>query len=206
MWSVVPFLARRKSDVVHAFTKERGGPTVNTTHLQEIARTFTRCGFSCVDVDPFKKLVRVRQAVWRGKVQTPKTKNAIRDIPIPVEIVDALRVHIGSREEGFVFVTKSGRPWNADLVLKRHLHGKLKVVNGNVHTLRHTFATRQHNAGVPVSVVSRILEHGSISTTLNIYTHAFAKHMEQFERQHARILGAYRAPDVSAVAEEAQVA
>jgi integrase len=162
-------------------------------------------GLRCVDVDSFKKLVRVRQAVWRGKVQTPKTKNAIRDIPIPVEIVDALREHIGSREEGFVFVTKSGRPWNADLVLKRHLHGKLKV-NGNLHTFRHTFATRQLNAGVPVAVVSKILGHGSISTTLNIYAHVLAEHMEQFERQRARILGTYRAPEVSAVAEEAQVA
>src|SRR5258708_1751852 len=117
-------------------------------------------GLRCLDVDPFKKLVRVRQAVWRGKVQTPKTKNAIRDIPIPVQIVDAIREHIGSREEGFVFVTKSGRPWNADLVLKRHLHGELKVT-GNLHAFRHTFATGQLNAGVPVAVVSKILGHGS---------------------------------------------
>src|SRR3984893_2020070 len=74
-------------------------------------------GLRVCDVDPFKKLVRVRQAVWRGKVQTPKTKNAIRDIPIPVEIVDALRVHIGGRTEGFVFATKHGTPWNTDLLL-----------------------------------------------------------------------------------------
>jgi len=162
-------------------------------------------GLRCLDLDPFKKLVRVRQAVWRGKVQTPKTKNAIRDIPIPVQIVDALREHIGSREEGFVFVTKSGRPWNADLVLKRHLHGKLKVT-GNLHAFRHTFATRQLNAGVPVAVVSKILGHGSISTTLNIYAHVLAEHMQQFESQRARILGTYRAPESGAVAEEAQVA
>jgi Phage integrase family/Phage integrase, N-terminal SAM-like domain len=64
------------------------------------------CGLRVCDVDPFRKLVRVRQAVWRGKIQTPKTKNAIREIPIPVQIVDALRVQIGSREVGFVFTTK----------------------------------------------------------------------------------------------------
>ena len=58
------------------------------------------CGLRVCDVDPFKKLVRVRQAVWRDKVQTPK--NAIRDIPIPCEIVDTLREHIGGRTEGFV--------------------------------------------------------------------------------------------------------
>src|SRR5260370_6636251 len=166
-------------------------------------------GLRVCDVDQFKKLVRVRQAVWRGKVQTPKTKNAIRDIPIPAEIVDALRVHIGDRTEGFVFTTKNGTPWNADLVLKRHLRGKLKVMDGHLHMFRHTFATRQLHAGVPIAVVSKLLGHGSISTTLNIYAHVLAEHLEQFERQRAKVLGisgTYRAPEVVGVAEEQQVA
>lgn len=69
--------------------------------------------------------------------------DAIRNIPIPTEIVDALREHIGSRTGGFVFSTKNGTPWNADLLLKRHLRGKLNVANGNLHMFRHTFATRR---------------------------------------------------------------
>ena len=101
-----------------------------------------------------------------------------------------------NRAEGFVFTTKNGTPWNADLVLKRHLRGKLKVTNGHLHMFRHTFATRQLQSGVPVTVVSKILGHGSISTTLDIYAHVLAEHMEQFERQRARILGTYRAPEV----------
>jgi len=167
------------------------------------------CGLRICDVDPSKNLVRVRQAVWRGKVQTPKTKNAIRNIPIPVEIAEALRAYIGSRAEGFVFTTKHGTPWNSDLLLKRHLRGKLQVTNGHLHMFRHTFATRQLHAGVPVSVVSKLLGHGSASTTLNIYAHVLAEHMDEFQRQRAKILGisgTYRAPDGSAVAEERQVA
>jgi integrase len=167
------------------------------------------CGLRVCDVDPFKKLVRVRQAVWRGKVQTPKTKNAIREIPIPSQIVDALRVHIGGRTEGFVFTTKNGTPWNADFLLKRHLRGKLKVVDGHLQMFRHTFATRQLHAGVPIALVSKLLGHGSISTTLNIYAHVLAEHLEQFERQRAKVLGisgTYRAPEVVGVAEEQQVA
>jgi hypothetical protein len=42
------------------------------------------------------------------------------------------------------------------------------------------------------------LGHGSISTTLNIYAHVLAEHLEQFERQRAKVLGisgTYRAPD-----------
>ncbi len=71
------------------------------------------------------------------------------------------------------------------------------------------FATRQLHAGVPVSVVSKLLGHGSISTTLNIYAHVLAEHLEQFERQRAKVLGisgTYRAPDGGEVAEERQVA
>jgi integrase len=59
---------------------------------------------------------------------------------------------------------------------------------------------------VPVAVVSKILGHGSISTTLNIYAHVLAEHLEQFERQRARILGTNLALDAGAVAEEGQVA
>jgi hypothetical protein len=62
---------------------------------------------------------------------------------------------------------------------------------------RHTFATRQLQAGVPVTVVSKILGHGSFSTTFNIYVHVLAELMEQFERQRARILSTYREPDAS---------
>ena len=115
--------------------------------------------------------------------------------------MDALKTHIGNRADGFVFTTKNGTPWNSGLVLKRHLRGKLKVANGHLHMFRHTFATRQLQAGVPVAIVSKILGHGSISTTLNIYAHVLPEHMEQFERQRARILGTHRAPDASVFAE-----
>jgi integrase len=117
------------------------------------------CGLRVSDVDPFRKLVRIPKTVWRGKVQTPNTENAVRDIPIPVEIVDALLAHIGGRTEGFVFATKYDTPWNPDLLLKRHLRKKLRVVDGHMHMFRHTFATRQLHAGVPIAVVSKLLGH-----------------------------------------------
>jgi integrase len=163
--------------------------------LRRELRSGELCGLRVYDVDPFKKLVSVREAVWRGKVQTPKTNNAIRNIPLPVEIVDALRTHINGRPSGFVVTTKNGTSRNADLVLKRHLRGELKVMDGHLQMFRHTFAKRQLHAGVSVSVVSKLLGHGSISTTLNIYAHVLAEHLEHFERQRARILGTKRAPD-----------
>ncbi|HVB56137.1 MAG TPA: tyrosine-type recombinase/integrase [Candidatus Acidoferrales bacterium] len=103
------------------------------------------CGLRVCDVDPFKKLVRVRQAVWRGKVQTPKTKNAIRDIPIPVEIVDGLRVHIGSRAEGFVFTTENGTPLERGPAVKTASSRQAESERSFAHVsayVRHTPAKR----------------------------------------------------------------
>lgn len=45
------------------------------------------------------------------------------------------------------------------------------VNDGNVHALRHTFATRALEAGIPVKVVSQILGHSNIQITLDTYSH-----------------------------------
>ena len=57
-----------------------------------------------------------------------------------------------------------------------------------------------------MAIVSKILGHGSISTILTIYAHVLPEHLEQFERQRARILGTRRASDASVFAEERLVA
>ena len=78
------------------------------------------------------------------------------------------------------------------MLLKRHLHGKLKV-SGNLHMFRHTFATRQIHAGVPIPVVSQLLGHANIATTLNIYAHVLEEHLMQFRNTRAPILGTKQA-------------
>ena len=40
-----------------------------------------------------------------------------------------------------------------------------------VHTLRHTFATRALEAGIPIKVVSEILGHASVQITMDTYSH-----------------------------------
>ena len=42
----------------------------------------------------------------------------------------------------------------------------------NVHALRHTFATRALEAGIPpIKVVSEILGHASVQITMDTYSH-----------------------------------
>ena len=43
----------------------------------------------------------------------------------------------------------------------------------NVHSLRHTAASLMISGGADVATVSGLLGHSQVSTTLDIYTHAF---------------------------------
>ncbi len=48
-----------------------------------------------------------------------------------------------------------------------------------VHTLRHTFATRCSEAGIPPKMVQKWLGHSTVEMTLNVYTQVNA----DFERE-----------------------
>jgi integrase len=54
--------------------------------------------------------IRVRQSVWRGSVQTPKTDNAVREIDLSSSLAAFLKAHIGDQTSGFLFQSESGRP------------------------------------------------------------------------------------------------
>jgi len=75
-------------------------------------------------------------------------------------------------------VTASGRLWNEHEA--SNLHKKLYKIMHDLgpdqfgeylspHSLRHTFATRALQAGVPAEIVSKLLDHASVSITLNVY-------------------------------------
>lgn len=47
------------------------------------------------------------------------------------------------------------------------------------HTLRHTFATRAIESGMDIKVISSLLGHADVSTTLNMYGHALPTHKKE---------------------------
>lgn len=54
----------------------------------------------------------------------------------------------------------------------------LKTSNVNTHMLRHTYATRCIEAGIPAPVLQKLLGHKDISVTINTYTTIFNKFKE----------------------------
>ena len=66
-------------------------------------------------------------------------------------------------------MTPSSFTWRFKLILKKHGLPE----NLNVHSLRHTAASLMIAGGADVATVSGLLGHSQVSTTLDIYTHAF---------------------------------
>lgn len=55
---------------------------------------------------------------------------------------------------------------------------KLEIAHINIHALRHAFATRALENGIPLKVVSDMLGHSSIALTADIYSHVSVETME----------------------------
>jgi len=79
----------------------------------------------------------------------------------------------GYNEQGFIFASPMGEciePRTMQDAFKRVL-ANAGVADANFHALRHTFATRALEAGVPAKVVSETLGHASVGITLDLYSH-----------------------------------
>lgn len=117
--------------------------------------------------------------------QLPKTKNSIRTIPIPKNILAKLKdykvqqsknkLQIGQlyTNNDYVFCDKLGYHLD-DKKPNRNLKSiltKLGIDPLKFHGLRHTYATRLFEANVPPKTVQVLMGHYDISITLDIYTH-----------------------------------
>lgn len=117
--------------------------------------------------------------------QFPKTKNYIRTIPIPQNILSRLKNHKLEQSKNklklgeayfnndYVFCDSLGYPID-DKRPARNLKGILTKINIELikfHGLRHTYATRLFEVNVPPKTVHVLMGHYDISITLDIYTY-----------------------------------
>ncbi len=152
------------------------------------------CGLCVSDFDFERGLVSVRQSVWRGKLQSPKSENAVRCFALSprllAHIVDYLK-RWTPNEWGLLFATRNGTPWDANLLVKRKLYpllDSLGIERGGLHAFRHTNSTLMDRLGVPLKVRQQRLGHSEISLTLDVYTHVASKDDVRFAAQLDRIL------------------
>ena len=164
-------------------------------------------GLKWEDIDTNNKQIHIRRNVasatiidgdTRHKQQmvlTPKTKSSVRTIPlsptlIPIfkrleirQIKNKLKCGESYNKEydGFVFLTQSGNLINSGNISRtwERFLNRLEIKYRKFHTLRHTYATLQFEAGKPLKTVSDLLGHSKIDITADTYTHVLKKEKEK---------------------------
>ena len=131
----------------------------------------------------------VRESVFKGQFQRPKTQKAMRTIPLGPNAIAALNAHklraIRTAPEDLVFGNRQGGPLRESKLLRKVLQPATAAAGlGRVrwHQFRHIHSSLLNDLRVPVKIAQEQLGHASISTTLNIYTHVVdASHRKAIE-------------------------
>jgi integrase len=129
------------------------------------------------DLNEIPGSLLVREAVYEGVFDTPKTEAGIRQIPLSAaarQLIADWQPQARSREpEALLFSTWSGKPIAPNNVLRRWVFPACEAVGvkrATWLTFRRTYSSWAHEKGVPAKVVAQLMGHAKVDTTLNIYT------------------------------------
>jgi integrase len=168
------------------------------TMARLIALTGLRIGellavrWRCLDLEI--GTLSVRESVYEGKFQSPKTRKSRRTIPLGPQSILWLREHrlraTRIAADDLLFGNRSGKPLRESKLLRNVLQPAAERAGlGRVtwHQFRHIHSSLLNDLRVPVKIAQEQLGHSSISTTLNIYTHvvdaSHRKAIEALERE-----------------------
>lgn len=143
------------------------------------------CALTWDDIDVDNGVIFVRKTIQRIYIiddgakrteiliDTPKTKNSIRDIPMTSELLKILKPLKKIVNDKYYVLTNDVKPTEPRTYrnyYKRFIK-KIGIPELKFHGLRHSFATRCIEGKCDYKTVSVILGHSNISTTLNLYVH-----------------------------------
>ena len=151
------------------------------------------------DVDLKKRVLHVRHTLcyfrkdgkYTFELHDTKTMNGRRDIPLTQRAYEALRrqrvkklqvelkgLKAPEGYENLVFVTKNNRPTQQFIVeegilacVKRIQKEYPEFEKFSPHCFRHTFATRAIENGMQPKTLQKVLGHGSLQMTMDLYCH-----------------------------------
>lgn len=123
-------------------------------------------------------------------IGTAKTSTSRREIPLLDRIFEELLLYkerqkkamaakgLLQTEDTYIIANRNFsvfEPKGFDNLVKR-IERDSGIKSANIHSFRHTFATRCIESGMDILVVSHILGHAQASTTLNKYGHCLPDH------------------------------
>lgn len=151
------------------------------------------CALTWDDIDTEQGVIYVTKTIQRiylvGEIEkrteiiidTPKSKNSIREIPMTRDLLRIVKTLKRVVNGSFYVLTNSATPTEPRTYRNyyKRLMKQLDIPALKFHGLRHSFATRCIESNCDYKTVSVLLGHSNISTTLNLYVHP---NMEQKKR------------------------
>jgi integrase len=129
------------------------------------------------DFDEGNQCLKVREAVYEGTFDDPKTDASVRPIPLSDTALQLLVDWRGrARRTGpddLIFSTGSGKPISPNNVIRTWVWPACEAAGlqrATWLTFRRTYSSWAHDKGVPPKVVAAIMGHTKVDTTLNVYT------------------------------------
>lgn len=151
------------------------------------------------DIDFEEKIIHINNTLTisqdeNGKEVTilgdrTKTYNSYRDLKMSPDVEKILKVSMEQsieNENNLLFCRENGELVTVNMItcaLKRFCQ-KYKITKNKKctsHVLRHSFATRQIESGLPAHILQKILGHKSIKETLDTYTDVFAEYANRYD-------------------------
>ena len=123
-------------------------------------------------------------------LDTPKTKNSIREIPMTRDLLKMIRPLKKVVNDRFYVLTNEATPTEPRTY--RNYYKQFMQTLGlpamKFHGLRHSFATRCIESKCDYKTVSVLLGHSNISTTLNLYVHPNLEQKKRCMEQMSKLL------------------
>jgi len=142
----------------------------------------------------------------QGEPKTPRSRRSIALSPEAVELLHSVRgrqieqslaVGGGWQNTGYVFTREDGKPLAPDMVSKDfcRLVRKSGLPSLTFHGLRHASATLLLSDNVNPKIVSELLGHSNIATTMDIYSHVLPGRQEAAVSRLAKRLKGEKSSD-----------
>jgi integrase len=138
-------------------------------------------GLRWEDVDLQERELRVeRQYTRLGEYGPPKTKAAVRRIPLSDEMTKFLREHKMrspyKAADDPVFASRNGKPLGHRNATRRGFEKaaeRAEIEGVSFHSMRHAFASRMIDRGISSTVLAALMGHESSTITERKYIHLF---------------------------------
>ena len=141
--------------------------------------------------------LRVEEAVYQGKIGTPKTKGSAAEVVLPRSLAEELAQWYEESDcpdpDAFIFPSSKNKPIDGHNYLRRDVlrpaaeRVGIRVVK--FQSLRRTFATHFHRIGT-VKDHQAQMRHKSAQVTMNVYTQSMSDSvraaMEEFDREMSK--------------------